>query len=52
MEALKGFQRLGSTKVTKEGYLNCASDFAVDFLDTGNGFQLQLLMAVDMICHD
>ena len=28
-------------------YFDCTGDFAVDLLESGNGFQLQLLMAVD-----
>ena len=32
-------------------YFDCAGDFAVDLLEPGNGFQMQLLMTVDLVCH-
>ena len=33
-------------------YFNCAADFAVDLLESGYGFQLQMLMAVDNVSHN
>ncbi|WP_375496448.1 hypothetical protein [uncultured Nostoc sp.] len=33
-------------------YFDCAGDFAVDLLKSGNRFQLQLLLTVDLVCHD
>ncbi|WP_292846091.1 hypothetical protein [Nostoc sp. NMS8] len=32
-------------------YFDCTGNFAVDLLESGNRFQLQLLLAVDMVCH-
>ena len=32
--------------------LYCAADFAVDLLEAGDGFAVQLLLAVDLVCHD